>query len=122
MTTSYSLQLPDGSVTWAIDWEKGRLAGKIGGKQSALQSAAVRLLVPRYRHLIYSGDFGSEIWDFWAEEPGFFAASAEDLIWEALRQDERMLSVKDVSFTRNGDSASLAFTLKTVDGSGEVTL
>jgi len=119
---NYSLPSPDGSVTWKIDWEKGRLAGKVSGKQSALQSAAVRLLVPRYRYLIYSSDFGSEIWDFWGENREFFAASAEDLIWEALQQDERMLSVKNVNFTHQGDTASLQFTLKTVDGTDILSL
>lgn len=119
---NYSLPSTDGNVTWKIDWENGRLAGKIGGKQSALQSAAVRLLVPRYRHLIYSSDFGSEIWDFWGENQEFFAASAEDLIWEALRQDERMISVKDISFTREGDAALITFTLKTIDGTDTLSL
>lgn len=117
-----AFSLPEGSVTWKIDFAAGRLKGKISGKEAALQSAAVYLSIPRYRYLIYSEDFGSELFQLMGKDEAYVKAAAPGLLWEALQQDDRMVGVQKVSFSQKGDSYSLSFTLSTFDGTVEAAV
>lgn len=105
--------------TWSLDFDKKKVSGMIDGLNSCRQAATLAMNTPRYMHLIYSFSFGSELNTLIGHDFDFVQAAAPRLIRECLLQDDRVSDVKNFSFTKNGDSVSILFTVVTADGNFE---
>ena len=69
--------LPDGAEekekeasweTWKLDLETGRIGGKIQGAEALKQAVMLRLLTPKYEHMIYGLSYGSKNIKFHVKE------------------------------------------------------
>ncbi|WP_019123711.1 DUF2634 domain-containing protein [Brevibacillus massiliensis] len=49
------------SLTWKLDPEKKRITGMIDGLEAVKQAVGIMLRTERFRYLIYSFNFGSEL-------------------------------------------------------------
>lgn len=106
-----------GEETWEL--KDGRAVGKIQGETALCQAIRLMLEVPRYRHLIYSWQYGSELEGLIGQGIETVRAKAPAMIREALMMDDRILDVTDFSVRKSSDAgaADIDFTVHTADGS-----
>ena len=105
------------SATWRLDLDAMRVTReRIDGEEAVRQAAALRLLVPRFAHLIYSFDYGSELESLVGKEMDYAQAAAVSIISEALTADDRIEEVSDFAFEEEGDRLTASFTVRLSDG------
>lgn len=106
-----------GDHTWEL--KDGRAVGKIRGEEALCQSIRLMLEVPRYRYLIYSWQYGSELEGLIGEGIETVQAKAPAMIREALMVDDRILDVTDFSVRKSSGAgaADIDFTVHTAEGS-----
>lgn len=113
-----ALQQP--SRTYLADFEGGRISGYTDGLKAMEQAVYLILNTERFRHIIYSWNYGSELSSVIGEDIRLAQSEAKRLITEALTQDERITDVTDFEFTRSGRNAlTVRFTVNTVFGALE---
>ena len=111
------------SKTYAIDFENGRIAGSIDGIEAVKQAIIKAIITPRFKCLIYTDEYGSEIQeDVIAESADidYLEAVIPDYIQEALSDDDRILEVGDFEVEIIDDSAYIKFIADTVYGEIEI--
>lgn len=109
------------SKTWRLDPDTGRVRGWIDGEEALQQAVLLRLSTPRYEHVIYSFDYGSELEGLIGKDGGYAMAAAPALAEECLLRDDRIRAVSRMEVSRKGEALAMAFTVVTEDGaySGE---
>ena len=105
------------SKTYRVDWDAGRIAGTADGLEAMEQAVRKALNTRRFRHLIYSWNYGTE----WDAVIGKSRAVAESelkrVLEEALGQDERITEVAEVSLVPAGRrSCTAAVRVETIFG------
>lgn len=90
------------SLTYRLNLEEGTLSGQIDGLEAIKQAVAKVLQTRRFEHLIYSSDYGHELYDVIGRDPLWAYAEIERHIKEALLQDDRILSVDDMNISFAG--------------------
>lgn len=122
--------LPDGAEekekeasweTWKLDLETGRIGGKIQGAEALKQAVMLRLLTPKYEHMIYGLSYGSELAGLIGKDGDYCAAAAKTLVEEALLKDNRIKAVRNVTAEREGDELKVCFTAESDWGAVEET-
>lgn len=88
----------------------------LDGVDALRQSVSLALATPRYAHLIYSFDYGSELMNLFGHSNELVQTEAVRLIREALLVDERILSVDNFRFDFAGDAVNISFDVKSVYG------
>ncbi|GIO93209.1 DUF2634 domain-containing protein [Paenibacillus lactis] len=104
------------SLTYRLNLQEGTLSGQIDGLEAIKQAVAKVLQTRRFEHLIYSSDYGHELYDVIGRDPLWAYAEIERHIKEALLQDDRILSVDDMNISFAGETAMAEFTVRTVYG------
>lgn len=93
-----------------------RVEGKTDGK-AAMQQAIDRMLsTERWRHLIYSGDYGMKLEALFGKSRPYVAADMKRRITEALLEDDRITAVEDFQISFSGDTAMVSCTAVTMFG------
>lgn len=98
------------SKTFSID------GGMIDGLEAVRQAIYLILNTERYKHLIYSWDYGIEIEDLIGREKEYVYPELKRRITEALVQDDRVLEVSDFDFKNAGGKVTVTFSVSTVFG------
>lgn len=88
----------------------------VDGLEAVKQAAFVILETERFKYLIYSFNFGSELQGAIGKSPLFVQSEVRRLIKEALIQDDRITDVRDLTIETQGDSMLVEFTVVTVFG------
>lgn len=120
-TVTEAEELP--SLTYRLDLDKGRIAGKIDGMEAVEQAIRKAIITPRFKCLIYDSQYGSELESaVIARDAGreYVRATAERFIKDALLPDTRILSVDDVEVGFDGDNAFFRFRADTIFGTTEL--
>ena len=104
------------SNTFFIDFEKGRISGFIDEKEAVKQAIMLILNTERYKFLIYSWNYGTELEALVGTHPDIVEDEAERLISEALLQDDRITTVYDFEFSRNRDTLLVNFKVDSIYG------
>ena len=115
-TAQYGAGGAGSSRTWKIDWENRRIGGWTDGTEALRQAALLALLTPRFRHVIYSFRYGSELESLIGRDAEYAAAAAPSMAEEALVADGRFSRVTAGSFSAAGDR--IAGTVTVTAGSG----
>lgn len=110
---------PQPSLTWHIDFDKGRIIGKTDGLVAIQQAVFKVFQTDRFWYDIYSFDYGHELTLLLGSSPEFVQSEATRMIQEALLPDDRIDSVENVEAEINGDQITIRFTVVTVYGSFE---
>lgn len=100
--------------TYAIIDEK--IAGYIDGKDSIKQAISLMLNTERYKHLIYTWNYGHELNSLVGKDKELIEAELPRIIQECLTQDDRISEVRDFSFLYDGDSLTVNFYAVTSEG------
>ncbi len=105
-------------LTYAVDWEKGMVVGKIDALDSVKQAVLKILSTERYEHLIYSTDYGMEWKTILGRDHLYVRAEIQRLLTEALLQDDRIEAILDFRTSwSSSDDIRVRFTVQTLYGS-----
>ncbi|MBN2980104.1 DUF2634 domain-containing protein [Cohnella algarum] len=97
------------SHTYRIDFDKGRIAGMTDGVDAVKQAVYKIVDTERFAFLIYNDSYGR------IRGP---ASEIQNLVTDALLQDDRITAVEDFEVTIGaGDTAVVTFTVVTIFGS-----
>jgi hypothetical protein len=100
--------------TYKLDLERGRCIGMTEGLKAMEQAIFKALSTIRFKHLIYSDDYGFE--NPIGHDEIFVRAELPRRIRETLLQDERISAVENMSLKFEGDSVWARFTCITIYG------
>lgn len=104
------------SKTWQLDFAGNRTGGVIDGLEAVAQAALLALQTERYRYLIYSWQYGSELQTLLGKDDDYVFSEAKRMIADALRNDSRIKVVRDFTVKNK----VLFFTLETIFGSKQM--
>lgn len=114
------------SKSYALDTATGRIRGFADGLDALMQAIYLILNVERYRCLIYSWDYGTELQSLIGQPVSFVLPEIKRLITEALTQDDRIESVDNFTFKTSRSIVHVTFTVHTllgdIDTETEVTI
>lgn len=109
--------------TYRVDFDKGRCAGYTDGTAAMRQAIFLILNTPRFRHLIFSWNYGHELSEIFGKDTEFARSEAKRLITEALTQDERIRSADGFEFgVPEKGVLSVSFIVNTVFGELEQSM
>lgn len=104
------------SKTWRIDLDNKRLGGFIDGVEAVAQAAYLSVRTARYRHIILSWQYGSELETLVGRDADYVFSEGKRMIAEALSTDSRITDVRDFSFANK----IISFTIDTIYGSRQM--
>ena len=112
------------SRTYRIDWDNGRIIGFVDGQEAMNQYIKKAILTPRFRCLIYSNQYGSEIMDTLLDKNvtrEYIEAEISFLVTDALIHDPRVMRVYNVGIEFKDswpmqDSCVITFDVDTIYG------
>ena len=109
------------SLTWKIDFTKKRIVGLCDELKAYEQAVYLALNVERYKYLILSWNYGSEINGLIGQPLPFIVPELERVITEAIMQDDRTQRVHSFEFdTSQRGTISVTFVAQSIYG--EVTI
>ncbi len=106
------------SLTYRLDYERGRIGGLIDGEQAIRQYIRKALDTARFRFLIYDDQYGSELDDLIGSEvtDDYLESEIPRIITDALIYDDRIADVSEFEFERKKGDLYVTFLVETVDG------
>jgi hypothetical protein len=104
------------SKTWLIDFKNRKVRGFTDELDAVAQAAFMAIQCDRYRHLVFSWQYGSELGALIGKDPDYVLSEAKRMISEALSTDTRITGVRDFSFS----GGVISFTIDTVFGSKNI--
>lgn len=106
--------------TYRMDMARKRIVGMVDGKEALQQAIWKMLTTERFKHLIYSDNYGSEIMDRAMDAElteEFLGCDIPELVKDALMIDERILEVNNITWNWVGrDSVAIACEVITIYG------
>lgn len=104
------------SRTYKLDLDNDKINGYVDEVEAIIQSIYLILHTERYKHLIYSWDYGVELEDLFGQPMSYVISELERRIREALVMDDRIDDVNSFVFTPKGHSLHVTFTVVTNAG------
>ena len=96
--------------------ESDRISGYIEEIEAVKQAVYLILSTERYKHIIYSWDYGVELVDLFGKPIPYVMAELPRRIKEALVQDNRIEDVVDFTFDKKGRTLTTHFTVVSTAG------
>ena len=104
------------------DGKDDRINGHIDDLESVRQAIYLILNTERYKHIIYSWDYGVELVDLIGKPMPYVISEIPRRITEALTQDTRIKNVSDFEFEKNKSKLYVTFVVETTIGDIPVDL
>lgn len=102
--------------TYALDIETMSIEGFVDDLDAMKQAIYKILNTERYEYLIYSWNYGVELFNLFGEPLPFVYPELERMITEALLQDDRIIRVEDFNFISQRGAVSATFRVITTLG------
>lgn len=104
------------SNTYKLYINSNTITGLVDGIEAVKQAVYLMLNIERYRHIIYSWNYGIELCDLIGKPSYFVISELERIISEALMQDNRIKGVSDFAFKTEKGKVYADFTVNTIYG------
>ena len=108
-TKTYKINFASQTSNGGLD----RISGYVDGLDSIKQTIYLILSSERYKHIIYSWDYGVELLDLFGKPMPYVMSELQRRITEALTQDDRVTDVVDFNFNKQGKRLHTTFTVVT---------
>lgn len=95
---------------------KNSICGMTDGKEAVKQAIKLALSTERWRHAIYSPDYGCELTGLFGGSDRPTQEMIRLMMEEALLEDDRIIKIEDFSAAFTGDVLKIAFTAVTSFG------
>ena len=99
--------------TYRIATEHDRIDGYVDNLEAVKQAIYLILSSERYKHIIYSWNYGVELLDLIGKPMPYVMSELPRRIKEALMQDNRIVDVTDFTFEKNRSKLHTTFTVVT---------
>ncbi|MCW2277726.1 DUF2634 domain-containing protein [Heliophilum fasciatum] len=109
------------SKTYRLDVSTGQVVGTVDNIEAVKQAVFKILSTERYRHPIYSFNYGFEMDGLIGMDPLLLRSELQRRIQEALLQDDRITRIDDMQIEISGDNAVATFTVITKYGDFQAT-
>ncbi len=105
--------------TYALNFETGEIKGKIDEIEAVKQFCIKTINTARFRHVVYSFNYGCEIDDLIGMDltEDFLISEISRMIKESLENDDRIESVEDFNISNEHDNIYISFKVNTIYGS-----
>lgn len=118
---SYTIQTPIDEIliptkTYKIDTVNNRISGFVDDLEAMKQAVYLILNSERFLHIIYSWDYGIELMSLYGKPMPYVISELTRRITEALTEDDRISSVTDFNFEREGNELHVTFVVTTDKG------
>lgn len=105
------------SKTYKMDYGKNQIVGYVDGAEAVAQAIYKILLTERFKHLIYSWNYGVELEALIGKSYSVYESELQRIVKEAVLQDKRINTISNFMMTQSGRNAvSIAFTAETIFG------
>lgn len=104
------------SLTWIADPVTNRLRGRGDNWEAVRQAVEVIVNVERFKWQIYTPNFGTDYDGLLGTEPGYAASELRRRLEDAFLPDNRILGIKDYTYSFKDVSLTVTFTALTVFG------
>ena len=94
-----------------LDNSADRINGYTDGLDAVKQAVYLILSSERYKHIIYSWDYGVELLDLYGRPMSYVICELPRRVKEALLQDNRIQDITDFEFERVGKKLHATFTV-----------
>lgn len=101
------------SRTYGIAVENNRIDGYIDDLEAIKQTVYLILSSERYKHIIYSWDYGVELLDLIGKPMPYVMSELPRRIKDALTQDDRIVDVTSFEFEKSKNKLHTTFTVIT---------
>ncbi len=108
--------------TYYFDIENNRIKGYTSGIRAMEQAVYKILMTERFKHIIYSFNYGFELEDLMNRLYPYIYAVLKQRIEEALLNDDRIKRVYNFSFTRNTKNRGLLVRFNVDTTEGEISI
>lgn len=103
--------------TYKLDLVNKRIMGMTDGLEAYKIAAEKALKTKRYAHIIYDGNYGSDIQDYIGQDFDFVKTAIQREIHETLSQDDRFQSIQDFIIQQTGlDQCIIRFNIISTEG------
>lgn len=104
--------------TYHINLRDKCIRGTCSGLEAMRQAVYKIIATVRYRHIIYSHSYGTELMDYMDRLAPYVYSQLEVTIKNALMRDDRILSVEDFDFKEDRKNKTLlvSFRVYTTEG------
>lgn len=109
-------------LTYKINIDKNRISDYVDELDAVIQAIYLILNTERYEYLIYSWDYGIELLDLYGMPIPYVISEIKRRVEDALTQDDRIDSVSDFTFERNGTKLHVTFTVNSTFGDVETDM
>lgn len=99
------------SRTYKIIIDRDRISGYTDDLDAVKQAVYLILSSERYKHIIYSWDYGVELLSLYGKPMPYVMSEIPRRVKEALIQDSRIKDVTDFKFERQGSRLHTTFTV-----------
>jgi len=108
------------SRTFKLDIDMNSIRGNIDDLEAVKQSIYLILSIERYRHIIYSWNYGVELEDLFGMPVSYVLPELKRRISDALLQDTRIQGVSDFVFNVDKSKVAVSFKVGTIFGELQV--
>jgi hypothetical protein len=104
--------------TYRFDITNKRIQGMTDGLEAYKIAAEKALKTKRYAHVIYDGNYGSDLQDYVGQDFDFIKSAVQREIHETLSQDDRFQSIDNFIIQQTGlDHCIIRFNIVSTEGS-----
>lgn len=104
------------SLTYALNIDTNRIHGTVDGIDAVRQAIYLILCTERYKYLIYSWNYGTELAQLIGQPIALVLPEIQRCITEALLQDDRITGVNSFDFEVKEKKVHCSFTVNTIFG------
>jgi phage baseplate assembly protein W len=109
------------SRTYRLDLKRNQIVGQTDDLDAIRQAVYKMLQTERFRHPIYSFDYGHELKTLIGSNPTFMKSEVKRMLREAFMRDSRITSIEKVQITHENEDMIVEFTVVTQYGSFQAT-
>lgn len=104
------------SKTYKVLLDKDRISGYADKVEALIQTIYFILNTERYKYVIYSWNYGIELFDLFGKQMTYVIPEVERRITEALIQDDRITKVTNFEFEPIGHKLHVTFDVISIYG------
>jgi hypothetical protein len=108
------------SKTYKLNLDKQIIAGFTDSRDAIIQAIYLILNTERYRHIIYSWNYGIELESLFGKPTSYVLPELKRRISEALLQDSRITAVDGFEFEVKRNKVRVTFVVHTIYGDFDV--
>lgn len=111
------------STTYKIDFVNKTISKKIDGQEAAVQAVTKIFSTERYRHVIYSGNYGIQLENLIGKDYDYIVSELKRRLEDAISTDDRFIRVDNFSIEKTGINSLLVnCTVVSIEGAFDISL